>query len=72
MHFRKPAIVCPHCDYELTTDDMLALCDAGTDVFGMAPSEEREAIDCPSCDKNFWVQGGYTPEYTTAFAEEEL
>ena len=35
-------------------------------------NEGREAMTCPACDQEFWVQGGYIPHYTTAFAEELL
>lgn len=45
-------------------------CDA--DLFALAPSEDRAVIECPACDKQYWVQGGYRPQYTSAFAEEDL
>lgn len=68
--FEQPRPVCPHCGHAFTTDDML---DAGdVDLFALAPREDREAITCPSCDKEFWVKGGYEPHYTSAFAEEDL
>ena len=53
-----------HC-----TDEMLAL---DFDAFALATNEGREAMTCPACDQEFWVQGGYIPHYTTAFAEELL
>ena len=28
--------------------------------------------ECPVCDKEFWVQGGWTPKFSTAIAEELL
>jgi hypothetical protein len=66
---RTPTPVCPGCGYTLTTDDML---DSKHDLFALAPNETREAIKCPSCDAEFWVQGGYQPHYTSSFAEEDL
>lgn len=62
-------ITCPHCQHKLDTDEMLAL---DFDAFALAPNEGREAMTCPACDQEFWVQGGYIPHYTTAFAEELL
>lgn len=61
---------CPHCGYMLTYDDMLAVSECS--LFDIAPREERASLACPQCDKEFWVQGGFTPHYTSAFAEEEL
>lgn len=62
-------IICPHCQHELDTDEMLAL---DFDAFALAPAEGCEAMTCPVCDREFWVQGGYIPDYTTAVAEELL
>lgn len=71
---QTPTPVCPHCGYTLDHDDM---CDAPTgscqqNLFDIAPAEETTATECPICDSEFWVKGGYRPHYTTAFAEEEL
>ncbi len=64
---------CPHCGHEMNTDEMCygkPTCDA--DLFALAPREDRAVIECPACDKQYWVQGGYRPQYTSAFAEEDL
>lgn len=66
-----PRPVCPHCGHTFTIDDMIDTV-AKVDLFALAPKEEREAVTCPSCDLEFWVQGGYSPHYTSAFAEEDL
>lgn len=68
--YNTPRPTCPHCGYMLTHDDMM---DAGeSDLFGLAHREDRTHLACPKCDQGFWVQGGYTPHYTSAFSEEEL
>jgi uncharacterized protein with PIN domain len=46
--------------------------DCEANLFSLAHNEERAAIECPVCDKEYWVQGGWKPHYTSAFAEEEL
>lgn len=64
---------CPHCGHEMDTDEMCygkPTCDA--DLFALAPNEDRAVIECPACDKQYWVQGGYTPHYISAFSEEDL
>lgn len=60
-------IICPHCEYELSDDDMLR---SDTDLFALAPNEDGANINCPSCKLKFWVRGGYKPEYET-FKDEE-
>ena len=62
--------VCPHCQHEMDTDEMLS--EIGVDLFALAPREEMAVIQCPLCDQEFWVKGGYVPKYETAFSEEEL
>jgi uncharacterized protein with PIN domain len=42
------------------------------DLFELAVNEDRAVIECPGCDKQYWVHGGYTPHYTSAFSEDEL
>jgi len=69
--FERNTPTCPHCGYQMDSDDMLST-QKGIDVFAMAPREEKEVLTCPSCDKEYWVQGGYYPHYTSAFSEEEL
>ena len=71
--FETPAPTCPHCGHELDTDEMLyskPTCDE--DLFALAPNEGRAVIECPRCDQQYWVSGGYKPHYTSAFSEEEL
>lgn len=69
MHHQTQRPTCPHCNHELTADEMT---EADTDLFALAPTEETAAITCPICDKDYWVKGGYTPHYTSAFVEEEF
>ena len=64
-----PRPTCPHCGHELNHDEMY---DAKVDLYALAPNEGKECIECPACDKEYWVQGGYTSHYTSAYAEEEL
>lgn len=64
-----PYPTCPHCGYEMNTDDMLANED---DLFALAPSENSAAVKCPQCDNEYAVLGGYKPHYTSAFSIEEL
>ena len=61
---------CPHCGHEMDTEDMQS--ETSVDLFALAPREESAAIQCPACDLEFWVKGGYIPQYETAFSEEEL
>lgn len=67
--YQQPTPVCPHCGHAVSYDEM-----PGVDscLFDLAPTEGSACIDCPVCDKAYWVKGGYTPHYTTAFSEEEL
>ena len=67
---QQAAPVCPHCGHEMDTEDMLTHREA--DLFAIAPNEETVSIKCMQCDLDYWVKGGYTPHYTTAFSEEEL
>jgi len=69
--FQTPRPKCPHCGYEMNTDDMLDS-DCEEDLFALAPNEESAAVTCPQCDKEYAVQGGYRPHYTSAFSLEEL
>ena len=61
---------CPYCGHEMDIDDMLACPDA--DLFRITTDEESACINCPSCDAEFWVAGGYTPHYHCAKTEDEL
>jgi uncharacterized protein with PIN domain len=61
---------CPRCEHEMTTDEMVEY--QGVDLFALAPKEEREEINCPSCGKTYWVQGGYIPTYSCAVDEDDL
>lgn len=67
MHHQTPTPTCPHCNHQFSTDDMEAV--DSTDLFALAPNEGTEGIECPICDQSFFVKGGYTPHYTTAFVE---
>ena len=61
--------VCPHCGHVYTHDEMV---DCEVDIYGIAQSEDTDVIECPVCDKEFWVKGGWTPKFSTAIAEELL
>lgn len=69
VHYQKQRVCCPHCNHEFDDDDMN---DSTIDLWAIAPSEESAVIQCPACDFDFWVKGGYRPQYSTAFAEEEF
>lgn len=77
-HYLKPAIVCPHCGHEMTDDEMganhYAVGSDGDDLWALAPEEGRTKVVCPSvlCEKPYYVQGGYVPQYTTAIDEDDL
>lgn len=71
--FRTLYPTCPHCGHEMSVDEMnFGAPVAVTDLWAIAPNEESTTIQCPVCDEMYWVQGGYKPEYTSAFSEEEL
>lgn len=62
---------CPACGYALDDHDMSS--DFGaTDLWALPLAEEVASIECPQCDAAYWVKGGYTPRYSSAFAEEQL
>lgn len=61
---------CPHCNHSLTTDEMVDY--HGCDLFALAPDEGREEVECPSCDKSYWLQGAYVPQYHSAINEDDL
>ena len=64
---------CPHCGHEMDADEMLygkPTCDE--DLHALAPAEGAAVIVCPRCDKEYAVQGGYRPHYTSAFCLDEL
>jgi uncharacterized protein with PIN domain len=69
VHYKKLWVNCPHCNHEFDDDDMNS---ATTDLWALAPTEERAVIQCPVCDLEFWVKGSYRPVYSSAFSEEEL
>ena len=72
QHFdthEKPFPVCPNCGHIFVTDEMFG---HDVDMFALAPNEDSTCIDCPVCDKEFAVRGGYNPHYTSAFTEDEL
>lgn len=69
--YRTPTPVCPHCGYAMDHEDMNS-CESSEYLPDIAPTEQTASAQCPICEANFWIRGGYTPHYTTAFAEEEL
>lgn len=66
----KPTPTCPHCGYAMTTDDMASFDEVN--LFEIAPFEDVVGVDCPSCDKPYWVKGGFTPSYVSAFTEDQV
>ena len=69
---------CPQCGHEMTDDEMSSNQyvdgDDGDDLWALAPEEGRTKVVCPSvlCEKPYYVQGGYRPQYTSAISEDEL
>lgn len=53
-------IVCPHCGYEFDDIDFENHED---DLWAICPKEEYADCKCPSCNKDFYVNGSYSPEY---------
>ena len=70
--FQRRAPTCPHCGHELNDDEMQMSEASDADLYALPPNEEGAAITCPACDEEYWVEGGYAPYYTSAFAEDEL
>lgn len=71
--FQRPAPTCPHCAHELDTDEMMyGAPTCKIDLFALAPEEGITTVECPRCDMQYAVKGGYVPHYTSAFAEEQL
>lgn len=68
-HHQTLTPTCPHCDHAMEFEEMTL---NNQDLFTAAPKEESLCIQCPSCDQDYWIQGGYTPHYTSAVAEELL
>ena len=61
--------ICPHCGHAYTYDEMV---DCPANIYDIAHREDTACIECPACDKEFWVQGSWTPKFSTAVAEELL
>jgi hypothetical protein len=70
--FERPSPTCPHCGYAMATDDMVDHTINHDDLFELAPNEGIAAVTCPQCGKEYAVQGGYRPHYTSAVSEDEL
>ncbi len=71
--FQTPSPTCPHCGHELDDDEMLygkPTCEE--DLYALAPNEGSAVVQCPRCDQEYAVQGGYKPYYTSAFSLDEL
>lgn len=56
--FRKDLITCPHCGYENPDSWEFAHRDQGTD------------LECPSCEKPFFLEVEREVYYTTNFIKE--
>lgn len=63
---------CPHCAHAMNAEEMSWSTTSDDDLFVAAPYENHVCVTCPACDLQYWVKGGYTPHYTSAFAEEDL
>lgn len=70
MNTNTKTPVCPHCGHEYTHDDILQ--NDLVDIYGIAHAEGTAVIECPICDTEFWLKGGYKPRFSTAVAEELL
>jgi hypothetical protein len=70
-HFEMSGVICPHCDHEFSADDMNAA-EAEDDLWDIAPSEGQTECKCVACGKQFFVQGGYVPLWTTAIDQDDL
>lgn len=70
MTFKTPTPICPHCSHVYTIDEILQ--DDLVDIYGIAHAEGLAVIECPVCDQEFFVKGGYNPHFSTAVAEELL
>lgn len=62
-----PFVLCPHCSHQYTDDEMR---ECEIDLLDIAIQEATAVLECPICDKEFFVKGGFQPQYTTAFAKE--
>lgn len=76
--YERSAPTCPHCGHEMNDDEMCSNAylpgSDGDDLWALPTREERTYVICPSliCRKGYFVQGGYTPKYTSAIDEDEL
>jgi len=76
--YARPQPTCPHCGHAMTDDEMSGNRyvdgDDGDDLWALAPEEGRTKVICPYvlCEKPYFVQGGYRPQYTSAIDEDDL
>ena len=70
--YRTLRPMCPNkdCHHILLETEMEGT--DGEDLFALAPEEGRAEVICPTCGMTYWVEGGYTPEYTTALDPDDL
>lgn len=68
--FQRPAPACPHCGHELNDEEMGFA--SQDDLWRLAIEGGAAVVECPICDQEYWVKGGYKPHYTSALAEEDL
>jgi ribosomal protein S27E len=62
-------VECPHCG-DIQSDDHLYKQD--DDIYALAPNGDFSTIKCEGCGNEFWVSGGYIPQYETFKTEEEF
>lgn len=73
--YERPHPTCPHCGYEMDIDEMVEHVHRGGGhacLFALAKDEDHTELKCVSCQKSYWLKGGYRPHYTSAFNEDDL
>jgi len=46
-HYSKPEPICPHCQKEIGIDEH--------ELYHLYNSDDNHEIECPECEKIFWV-----------------
>ena len=44
-YYKKPNVICPHCDHQYTADEMNE--ESTVDLWALAPNEEIADLQCP-------------------------
>lgn len=61
---------CPHCGHVMDDEDRQRV--TSEDLYALAPREGSAVVSCPQCTKEYAVQGGYRPHYTSALSIDDL